>query len=58
MKEYTVIYEHGANNWSAYAPDPSNRSRHSFRVSDDDPTGHLVVDQRTGEHLGLSLQNG
>jgi len=33
MKEYTVIYEHGANNWSAYAPDPSNRSRHSFRVS-------------------------
>ena len=21
MKEYTVIYEHGANNWSAYVPD-------------------------------------
>jgi len=21
MKEYTVIYEHGARNWSAYAPD-------------------------------------
>ncbi len=21
MKEYTVIYERGANNWSAYVPD-------------------------------------
>ena len=21
MKEYTVIYEHGPDNWSAYAPD-------------------------------------